>query len=62
MWITVSQIIPDGTQWNEVNTDLVERVRPNPDGSLVLHLQSGFELVISETREWWEAKKTSGGL
>jgi hypothetical protein len=55
MLITVTQKIPDNkTQWAQVNTDLVERVRENPDGSLSVSLQSGFTIEIVENWHWWE--------
>jgi len=58
MWISVQQIIPEGYQWNDLNTDLIERVRPNPEGGLIFCLQSGFEVVVTQDRDWWESQKS----
>lgn len=55
MLIDVTQIIPDGTQWSQVNTDEIERVHDNPDGHLTIALQSGAIIDIKENREWWTA-------
>lgn len=52
MWITVTQKIPAGTQWRQVNTDLVESVRECQ--GLVLHMMSGVIIEITETKQWWE--------
>jgi hypothetical protein len=58
MWVSVEQITPDGNEWNDINTDLVERVRNNPRGDgLVFHLQSGFEVDVVQNRDWWETQK-----
>jgi hypothetical protein len=52
MFVSVNQVVPSGTTWNDVNLDSVERVLPYK-GGLMLCMQSGTQVQITETREQW---------
>jgi hypothetical protein len=53
MFVHVTQIIPNGTQQIEINTDLLEDVQPW-QGHIMLVMQSGHDIEISETQEQWD--------
>ena len=58
MWIRVTQKLPDGdTQAIRVNVDLVERVTPWKNGTMII-FQSGAQVELAETLEQWQWKES----
>ncbi len=54
MRIEVIQVVQGNPDvWNEVNTDLVERVHENGHGGLTLDFSSGKYIDIREDKSWW---------
>jgi hypothetical protein len=55
MWVLMNQKVNGATKvLNWVNTDLIERVHPDPStGELYVHFQSGEMFLYEEDLAWW---------